>query len=211
MTPNQFFRYLAEPLDLISYLLLAFILGLAIAYTYKKTHKSLSYSRSFVSSLVILLPIASLIIHFVSNNIASAIGVFGAFSVIRYRTAIKETTDMMYIFWVLAITGTALVSLMIYILYYTDFGSISGHSHLLIYSINTGKSDNSSVLSVLKQFSLQQDIINIKAFKGGKHLEVSVYLKLKKNTEMDKLVKEVESIVGVEDVNLVPSNHNIEY
>ena len=143
---------------------------------------------------------------------------------IRYRTAIKETTDMMYIFWVLAISlvigsghffgaiaGTALVSLMIYILYYTDFGSISGHSHLLIYSINTGKSDNSSVLSVLKQFSLQQDIINIKAFKGGKHLEVSVYLKLKKNTEMDKLVKEVESIVGVEDVNLVPSNHNIEY
>src|SRR3989338_3954070 len=104
MTPNQFFRYLAEPLDLISYLLLAFILGLAIAYTYKKTHKSLSYSRSFVSSLVILLPIASLIIHFVSNNIASAIGVFGAFSVIRYRTAIKETTDMMYIFWVLAIS-----------------------------------------------------------------------------------------------------------
>ena len=99
-----------------------------------------------------LLPLVALIINVVNNNVARAIGVFGAFSVTRFRTPIKDTRDMVYIFWILAvglavgagetsiaITSTIIVCILAYILKFTNFGNTNNFDYLLIYNLQTKK------------------------------------------------------------------------
>ena len=99
---KELIKIFTDPLNLIIYLGVSFVLGILIAYVYKKSNRSVSYSQSFVNTIVLLLPVITMIIMFISNNLATAIGVFGAFSVVRFRTAIKDSKDMFFVFWVLA-------------------------------------------------------------------------------------------------------------
>jgi hypothetical protein len=84
-------------------LLLSFVLVLIVSWVYKKTHKGLSYSQSFVMTLILAGVIISAVMMIIGNNIARAFGAFGAFSIIRFRTAIKDAKDIAYLFLVLAI------------------------------------------------------------------------------------------------------------
>jgi len=221
---NEFFRTDSEPVDILASLVVAFIIGIGIALTYKRTHKSISYSQAFVSSLVVFLPIATLIIYFVSNNIARAIGVFGAFSIVRFRTAVKESKDMVYIFWVLAMSlvigagsfitavlSSVLISSMFFILYYFDFGSIREHDFLLVYSLDTSKERNEVVLKLLKQMVFSMEIVNIKSRKDKKKIEISMNVNLRRGVMSSELVTRLEKVKGIGDINMMPSKQNIEF
>jgi len=224
MGTKQIIKNLSEPINILIYLGFAFLLGLVIAITYKKTHKGLSYSQSFVSSLIVLLPIGTLIFQFISNNVAMAIGVFGAFSVVRFRTAVKESKDMIYIFWILAtslvigaghfggaLTSTTIIATIIFFLYYIDFGNISDHDYLLIYNLNTDMGKDTKTTETLKRLTSSQEIVNIKSLKNKQNLEVSINIKMKRNISIDNLVKKLNKIKGIENVNAIPSKQNIEY
>ena len=84
-------------------LVIVFLLELAIAWVYRKTHRTLSYSQSFVGTIVLMGTIASLIMMVVTENIVGAFALLGAFSLIRFRTIVKETRDIAFVFFALAI------------------------------------------------------------------------------------------------------------
>ena len=83
-------------------LVLSFILGLLISYVYRKTHKGLSYSQSFIITAVLVTVIVAMVIMIIGNNLARAFALVGALSIIRFRTVVKDTKDTAYIFWSLA-------------------------------------------------------------------------------------------------------------
>lgn len=85
--------------DTIISLALAFVLGMFIYFVYKKTFLGVMFSRSFGVSLVALTMIATLIILAVTSNVVLSLGMVGALSIVRFRSAIKDPLDIVYLFW----------------------------------------------------------------------------------------------------------------
>ncbi len=95
--------------QILAALLLSFFLCMAVAYFYRETHRSLSYSLSYVQTMIIMGVTISIIMVIIGSNIARAFALVGALSIIRFRTAIKEPRDVAFIFMTMAIgmaTGT---------------------------------------------------------------------------------------------------------
>lgn len=80
-------------------LAVAFIIGVFIIYVYKKTYSGVIYSKSFSLCIILLSMVTSMIIRTISSNLALSLGMVGALSIVRFRTAIKEPTDTAFMFW----------------------------------------------------------------------------------------------------------------
>ena len=90
-------------LDMLLALALAFCLGLFIFLVYKKTYTGVMYSSSFGVTLVALTMITTLVILAVTSNVVLSLGMVGALSIVRFRTAIKEPLDIAFLFWSIAV------------------------------------------------------------------------------------------------------------
>ena len=89
-------------LDMALCMLLSFALGLFIFFIYKRCHMGVMYSASFGFTLIALCMITSLLILAVTSNIVLSLGMVGALSIVRFRTAIKEPSDIAFLFWSIA-------------------------------------------------------------------------------------------------------------
>ena len=89
-------------LDMVLALVLAFAVGLFIFFIYKKTYAGVMYSSSFGVTLVALTMITTLVILAVTSNVVLSLGMVGALSIVRFRTAIKEPLDIAFLFWAIA-------------------------------------------------------------------------------------------------------------
>ena len=90
-------------LDMVIALLLAFLLGLFIFFIYKKSYSGVMYSASFGITLIALALITTLLIMTVVSNVVLSLGMVGALSIVRFRTAIKEPMDIAFLFWSIAV------------------------------------------------------------------------------------------------------------
>jgi len=90
-------------LDTVVALALAFGLGMFIFLVYKKTYSGVMYSSSFGVTLVALTMVSTLVILAVTSNVVLSLGMVGALSIVRFRTAIKEPLDIAFLFWAIAV------------------------------------------------------------------------------------------------------------
>lgn len=90
-------------IDVLLALGLSFVLGLFIFMVYKKTYQGVMYSDSFGVSLIAMSMITSLVIIAVTSNVVLSLGMVGALSIVRFRTAIKEPMDIAFLFWSIAV------------------------------------------------------------------------------------------------------------
>jgi len=131
--------YASAPLNiatLVFSVLLAFLIGQTIAWVYMLTHSGLSYSRSFVNSLIVIPMIVTLVMTVMANNLVTAFGMMAVFAIVRFRNILRDTFDSTYILWSLgmgmacgtqrfpvAIVGCLLTGAVILYLSFTNFGS----------------------------------------------------------------------------------------
>ena len=99
---DQFSNTLS-PLNVLVTLLLALAIGLFIYFIYRKTFSGVLYSRNFGLSLVMVTLVTSLIILPITSNLTLSLGMVGALSIVRFRTAVKDAMDTMYMFWGIAV------------------------------------------------------------------------------------------------------------
>ena len=90
-------------LDMALALVLAFGIGLFIFLVYKKTFSGVMYSSSFGVTLVAITMITAMVILAVTSNVVLSLGMVGALSIVRFRTAIKEPLDIAFLFWSIAV------------------------------------------------------------------------------------------------------------
>ena len=90
-------------LDMFLAIVLAFGLGMFIFLVYKKTYSGVMYSSSFGTTLVALTMITTVVILAVTSNVVLSLGMVGALSIVRFRTAIKEPLDIAFLFWSIAV------------------------------------------------------------------------------------------------------------
>lgn len=129
--------------DMFVALALAFGVGVFIYLVYKKTYKGVMYSSSFGVTLIALTMISTLVILAVTSNVVLSLGMVGALSIVRFRTAIKEPLDIAFLFWSIAV-GIVLAAGMIPL---AVFGSIVIGVVLLIF-VNRKSYDNPYIILV---------------------------------------------------------------
>lgn len=132
-----------SPLDMLIALGLAFALGLFIFFIYQKTFSGVMYSTSFGVSLIAMTLITTLIILAVTSNVILSLGMVGALSIVRFRSAVKEPMDIAYLFWAISagiVTGAGLITLAV-------FGTVFIGIILLIF-VNKKSRENPYILMV---------------------------------------------------------------
>lgn len=118
-----------SPTQILLGLLIAFGLGFLWATVYRKTHTGIAYTRAFFLSLILIPPIIAMIMMAIGSNVALSLGLVGSLSVIRFRTAVKDTKDMTFLFmavaigltagafvWLVGIIGTAVVVIIVLVM-----------------------------------------------------------------------------------------------
>lgn len=83
--------------------IVTFVIAFFLMFTYKITYSGVSYSKKFNNSLGMITIVTTMIMSVISNNIALSLGMVGALSIIRFRTAVKDVRDATFIFWAIAI------------------------------------------------------------------------------------------------------------
>ncbi|WBW99075.1 DUF4956 domain-containing protein [Oceanirhabdus sp. W0125-5] len=82
---------------------ITFVLGLFIFYIYKKTYNGVLYTKSFNVSLLLISLVTCVVILAISSNVVLSLGMVGALSIVRFRTAVKDSMDLVYMFWAIAV------------------------------------------------------------------------------------------------------------
>jgi len=205
-------------------IILAFVLALVIALVYRRTHKGLSYSQSFVFTLIILAVLICLVMMVIGSSVATAFGALGAFSLIRFRTAVKDTKDTAFVFfavaigmavgtgnYAIAIIGTVIISLIILALSKINFGSIRKYDYILTFLSDTERTGDGATKPVFSKYLKTSNLLNVAAREQGKVLEMTFNIRFFKEEDKDKLVKELNEVSGVSEINLISAKNDIEY
>ena len=103
--------------DMVISLILAFVLGLFIIFVYKKSFSGVVYSSGFAISLLAMSLITTMIILAIGSNIILSLGMVGALSIVRFRSAVKDPMDIAYLFWAISVgivLGAGLIPLAVF-------------------------------------------------------------------------------------------------
>lgn len=216
--------FYSDVLTVLTKIAVAFALSFVIAWFYKKTHKGLSYSQSFVLTLIFLTILISVVMMVIGNSIAKAFTLLGAFTIIRFRTAIKDTRDIAFIFWAL-VTGmsvgtgnytiatitTAMLIIIVLFLSKINFGSIRNYDHVLSFVIDAEKTKSDAYKPVFERYLKRETLLNINSRDGGKKIEFTFNITFVNDKEAAEFVTGLKSTFGVEEVNLLTAKEDIEY
>ena len=199
-------------IDMVLALGLAFALGLFIFLIYKKTFRGVMYSDNFGISLIAMSLITTLIILAVTSNVILSLGMVGALSIVRFRSAIKEPLDIAFVFWSisigivlgaglipLAVLGSVFIGLTLLI-----FCNKKTYSNPYILIINC-EDENSEKLVINKLTkSVKKHVIKSKTIAANSGIELSIEIRLKDMSTT--FVNETNNIEGVNNVILVSYN-----
>jgi uncharacterized membrane protein YhiD involved in acid resistance len=201
--------------EIILNLCVALICGLCITWLYRATHKGPGYSSSFINSIVLLTMIASVMVMVIGNNLARAFGLVGAMSIIRFRTAVKETQDIVFIFFGLcvgmaagigyykiAFTGTIFIGIILFVLSKISSVREKQNEYLLQVSFSVDADNDQSYISILNKYCRDHKEINIKYIEEQNAMEVSYYVKFKSGAKSNEFLRELKEIPGMQNINL---------
>ncbi len=213
---QNIFRFSISAEEVIINLSVAMLCGAVIAFFYRKTYKGPGYSNAFVNSMVLLSMITAIVIMVIGNNLARAFGLVGAMSIIRFRTAVKDANDIIYIFFSLAIgmaagvglhsiaiLGTLFIGVVSFSLTQINVKSHSQREYLLQFIYNGPHEIHESAHSkALEKYCKYHKLVNVKSIGDDGDLELSYYVRFKKPTASEKLVHTLKKLEGIQHINL---------
>jgi hypothetical protein len=202
--------------DIAIALSLSFLLSAMIAGVYRFTHRNVSYSQSYVQTLVILGMLISLIMLVVGSNIARAFALVGALSVVRFRNAIKETRDVGFIFLVmgvgmaagtrfytLAIVAAISISLIIVVMYRFNWFASNVQRQVVKVQIPPDGNYTEHVQDVLISLTSEFELVSIESIRGGALTELMYTVRLKKGAEPGQLITALGERTGGQRVTVL--------
>lgn len=188
-------------------LIVAFIIGVFIVYIYKKTYSGVVYSKSFSLCIILLGMVTAMVIRTISSNLALSLGMVGALSIVRFRTAIKEPTDTVFMFWSITagiMTGAGLyivaiiASLGIGLLYFVGYMMGFKAKHQYLFIIKYDAAIDNSIMHLLKK--LPKTKLKSKSL-TKKMVELTFELELKEDDT--SILTKIKGIDGVDSVSVI--------
>ena len=198
-------------LDMAIALILAFGLGLFIFLVYKKTFNGVMYSSSFGVTLIALTMITTVVILAVTSNVVLSLGMVGALSIVRFRTAIKEPLDIAFLFWSigvgivlaagmipLAVIGSVIIGVVLLV-----FVNKKSHSHPYIVVVRCENHDAETKVNNFLSEKTERCVVKSKSAQKGE-IELNMEIRLKDdNTDF---INNIADMDGVHSAVLVSYN-----
>ena len=217
--------HIYHPSEILINLVLSFILGVLISLIYKKTHKGLSYSQSFMVTNIFVAVIVCMVIMIIGNSLARAFALVGALSIIRFRTVVKDTKDTAYIFWslaagmaagtgsyFLAIAGSIIISGIALILFFTNFGSIIKSEFIVQFRINSNDPNiTSQYHKLISDFTKSHTLLSSESSGDGQTIKVSFDVVMKEEMKQNELISKISKINGVSEVVIIAAKSDVDY
>lgn len=190
-------------------ILLSAILAFFIYFVYKKTYSGVMYSKNFNVTLLMVTVVTTMVMLIIGSNLALSLGMVGALSIIRFRTAVKDTKDSAYIFWAIAVgiaCGSGIYSIALFgsfviaiILFFMNRGVMDETRYLVIVHGN----ESVSVEGITAVVNRHCKRTNLK-MKNMTASNVDVTYEVSFGKEGDgALAKEIKDMAGVMSVNIV--------
>ena len=199
--------------DTLISLVLAYALGMFIYFIYKKTYQGVVFSRSFGVSLIALTMISTFIILAVTSNVVLSLGMVGALSIVRFRTAVKDPLDTAYMFWALTmgiLLGAGLhlialivvlcISVLMFVLTFVKFSNPNAYLLVLHYDEYCEGAIQNELSRSVKSHKLRSKTLT----RAG--AEMTYEVRLSDHTEVVTRMLDIE---GVHDATLVAGQSEV--
>jgi uncharacterized membrane protein YhiD involved in acid resistance len=201
---------------------LSFFLSLVIAYAYRETHQGLSYSVSFVHTMILMGVTIAIIMLIIGSNVARAFALVGALSIIRFRNAVKDSRDVAFIFVTMAVgmavgTGFYLtavvfavfVSSMIYFLHRFNIGAMSAREVLLRLHLPEYQDYRTAFNEVFFQYLTDYSLLSVETIRNGTLYELVFSIQFRKGADEGKFLDAVREVAGDHKVSLLTGHENV--
>ena len=194
-------------------LLLAFLAGHTISWTYLLTHSGLSYSRSYVSTLILLPVIVALVMMVLANNVVLALGLMAIFAMVRFRTILRDSLDTAYILAVVviglacgtqkfatAVVGCLFTVLIMVYFWYSSFGV--RHRYDIIVNLHWSRplGELSELGQMLRRHGRRARCASQRSNEGYAGTDMSYRLLMRDPARVEDLLMELRSLKGVSRV-----------
>ncbi|MEU7825505.1 DUF4956 domain-containing protein [Catellatospora sp. NPDC049133] len=202
--------------DIVMAMALAFLLSAIIGWVYRATHRNVSYSQSYVQTLVILGMLVSLIMLVVGSNIARAFALVGALSVVRFRNAIKETRDVGFIFLVmgvgmavgtrfysLAVIATVAICLVIFVMFRFSWFQLSVQRQVVKVQVPPEGNYTATINDALIAHTTEFELVSMESIRGGALTELMYTVRLKKGSEPGDLISALSQLTSGQRVTVL--------
>ncbi|SFV04147.1 DUF4956 domain-containing protein [Butyrivibrio sp. INlla21] len=190
-------------------LIIALIMGMIIYFVYKKFYAGVVFSKSFAVTLIGMTVLTCMVTLAISTNIVISLGMVGALSIVRFRTAIKDPLDLLYLFWAIT-TGitvgagmywltlaSAVILIIMIVCFYAKASTGQVFVAVIHYEGNEAGDD------IMKAFGKVKHYLKSKTLRAGTtELAVEVYVK---NDEFS-FEEKIRNISGVKDITLIQYN-----
>ena len=199
---------------------LSVILGLVILFVHRKNTTNMVYEPQINFSLLFLTIIMTFVMIVIGSNLALSLGLIGALSIIRFRTAIKNTIDISFIFWAIA-TGLALgsfnyflaifevVVISIVIIIASKFFLINkkDNEYVVVLHLDESIKDTKSIDRVFENMTKKYEVKSY--IKLEKHYEYSVFIRFKDDKNVSQIMHELQLTEKVNDISILYPNTNL--
>ncbi len=202
---------------------LSFILSAAIAITYEKTFKGLSYSRNFVQALVLGAIVAATIMQAIGDSLARGLAMIGALAIIRFRTNFRDPKDIIFMFAALGAgiscgvygysagtVGTIAFCGAAFLLSKSPFGRARSFDGMLRFNIEHLPEAKQKLEKILTESCQNFALISLRELAQGNRLDHSYHIKLKPKVDEAKFVENVQTIPSIKGVNFLLQDATIE-
>jgi uncharacterized membrane protein YhiD involved in acid resistance len=202
--------------DVVISLVLSFVLCSAIGWVYQITHRGASYTQSYVHTLVLNGMVVAVIMLIVGSNIARAFALLGALSIVRFRNAVKESRDVGFIFFTMAVgmaVGTkfyllavvAAVVICLVILIMTRFNWYARRvvSQILKIQVPNDAQFDTLFDDLFVKYTSSSELISVDSIHGGMLTELTYSVGLKKAGKIQDFLTEIKKLNGNNRVTLI--------
>ena len=203
-------------IDVVMAMVLSFALCAFIGWIYKITHRGTSYTQSFVFTLVINGMVVALVMMIVGSNIARAFSLVGALSIIRFRNAVKETRDVGFIFftmaigmavgtkfYLLAVVAAVIISLIILMMTRFNWYAREMSSQILRIQVPNGVLFDTLFDQTFLKYTNSSELISVDTVHSGMLTELTYSIGMKKSSQIQEFLAELKKLNGNNKVTLI--------
>lgn len=209
--------------EIVINIVVALLVGMLLSLVYKATHHGLSYSRSFMQTIVFLTLIVAIVIMVIGNSLARAFALVGALSIIRFRTVLKDTRDMAFVFgalvlgmaigtsnYFIAAVGTTTISITAFLMHFTKFGAIYKRGFIIRFRCDKTTAKE-RYIEVLTKACKTVHLLSIEPSGDDQNLMLAYDVEMTRNRSPDTLIERLKDIQGISDLSLITSKNDVDY
>jgi hypothetical protein len=212
-----------NPVAMLIGLMLSFLCGQLIAWIYMWTHAGLSYSRSFVRSLVLIPMIVALVMFVLSNSLVTAFGLMAVFAIVRFRNVLRDTMDTAYVLAVIvlgmacgtqkftsAVVGALLITAVLVYLRFSNFGTRYRYDLIVNLRWERPLAEAAELNGLLMRHSFKSQCASQRSYDGEGGVDLSYRLLMRDPHRVEELLRELRLLEGVSRVASVKAEDESE-